>query len=499
MKVFNILLLLLLSSMVGKGQQLVSEHSMNEQAKLYLSHYTKQFTPDANYEIFKMDYKLLLEHQFTLSFDNQISSHKFKRQHKIDRKNGLISWFGQSNNSSMHSQFVINPALNTIHGLFYIGNQQYHMIPLGQGYHFVIAEKDYKNQRCGNKDPFNHIESEEQVQENISNYARAIHCAQRVLIAYTPKAKLTKPDMKGYVQMEIDQTNLAYLNGGVNNLLEVAIIYETNYSESYTEEICWNDGLAYTMTTDLCRFQDEDDGQMDEVHNLRTLYHADICILFVDDLVDNVGGQAYDVGAGADDEAFCVVDITNFNYRVAHEVGHLQGCHHDRYVLEGILTDYHYGFVNLQAATPFRTIMAYDDECEDNQVDCARQPIFSTPNFTWMGDSAGDEHNPPFDSGHNNSQQIMDTKNFVENFRTISTYLDVYTLFEFSDQEYVYATALNNIENKFFGQAFPYKVGNGAVVHWRTEQNMNLLPGFHAKSGSSFEAKISTTCEQPPY
>ena len=143
--------------------------------------------------------------------------------------------------------------------------------------------------------------------------------------------------------------------------------------------------------------------------------------------------------------------------------------------------------------------MAYDDECVDNGAPCPVGNIFSTPFENWNGVPAGDVHNPPFDSGHDNAGQIMDTKSQVSNFRTLPTNLDVFTLFEFEDQEYVYATALLNIENKMSAQPSSYKIGNGAVVYWRTEQNMKILPGFHAKEVSTFEAKISTTCEQPPY
>jgi hypothetical protein len=490
-------LILLLITQVGITQTRISYLALDEGSKKYLFERSKMFEENADYQIFKIDGQVFNEAFFDLSFDNNISFVRFKTQKRIKRDNGLVSWFGNTVNPTRFCQFVINQKLETVRGLFFIGEKQYLIYPLSNGNHVLISSAMYKQNKCG--DAITQLQSESAITENLNQYARALHCAQRVLFAFTPKAKIAEPDVKGHVQSEIDIVNMAYSFGGVNNALEVALIYETNYSESYDEEICWNDGLPYTKTTDLCRFQDNDDGHMDEVHGLRTMYHADMCVLLVDDLIDGVGGQAYDVGAGEEDEAFCVAIITNFASTVGHELGHLQGCHHDRYVLDGVLTPYHYGYVNITHSAPFRTIMAYDDEYDDNNIDCPLGTIYSTPNFNWNNVPAGDVHNPPFDSGHNNSQRIMDTKSLVQGFRTISNNLDVYTLFEFGDQEYVYATALNNIENKFALQAFPYKVGNGTVVYWRTENNMNLLPGFHAKTGSTFEAKISTTCTQPPF
>jgi len=408
---------------------------------------------------------------------------------KSSKKSGIISCFGSMDSGTRIAHFTINPKLQCMHATFYLNDIQHQLIPLGHGKHILIKSRDIVQNKCGNSaTQLDKVKDSDRVFDRMF---RAVDTdVQRVLFAYTPKAKLTTPDIIGYTVGEVMKTNLAYANSGVNVSLSIALIYETNYSESYTEEICWNDGLAYTKTTDLCRFQDNDDGHMDEVHLLRNTYHADLCLLFVDGLVSNTGGQAYDVGAGEDDEAFCVVDIDGNFLSVAHEIGHLQGCHHDRYVLPGILTDYHHGYVHIDGNSSFRTIMAYAEECTDNNVNCPRELHFSDQTIKFKGHSTGDEHNPPGDAGHDNAQQIMDTKNFVASFRNFPTNVSLLGGL-FNDQEYAFLPAFGTIQNQFFGTNTSYIVNSGGIVHFETEEKIVLRPGFQAKPGSFFNGRIS--------
>jgi len=123
--------------------------------------------------------------------------------------------------------------------------------------------------------------------------------------------------------------------------------------------------------------QSTSDGRMDEVHTLRNTYGADVVALVVND--PEACGQAAAINATAA-SAFMVADqscITGY-YSFAHEIGHLQGARHDRYV-DGTLTPYQYGHGFIPSSKNWRTIMAYGNNC----ANCTRIQWWSNPLVTY--------------------------------------------------------------------------------------------------------------------
>ena len=58
-------------------------------------------------------------------------------------------------------------------------------------------------------------------------------------------------------------------------------------------------------------------------------------------------------------------------------LGHNFGLNHDRYVAGDVpATDYNFGYVDKDKRV--RTVMAYNDECVANHIDCQRYPLFSS-------------------------------------------------------------------------------------------------------------------------
>ncbi len=74
--------------------------------------------------------------------------------------------------------------------------------------------------------------------------------------------------------------------------------------------------------------------------------------------------------------------------RLAHELGHNMGLHHDRYVEAAASSAYYnYGYVNL--AGKFRTIMSYPNKCSAYGVVCTWITYYSTPLKSYSGRAVG--------------------------------------------------------------------------------------------------------------
>jgi hypothetical protein len=131
------------------------------------------------------------------------------------------------------------------------------------------------------------------------------------------------------------------------------------------------------------RFRNKGDGYMDEVHELRAKYGADVAALVVDDpkgcgLSIRVGADATDAFTALDQQCMATM------YSLAHEIGHLIGARHDRALDdEDRPFAYGHGFVN---GNMWRTIMSYGDSCGN----CPRRPVWSSPDVKVDGVPAGD-------------------------------------------------------------------------------------------------------------
>lgn len=199
-----------------------------------------------------------------------------------------------------------------------------------------------------------------------------------VLVVYTPAARVAMggtSNMQLEVVGAIDIGNLALANGGVTHRFRLAHQTEISYVEA--------------GSSDLSRLQDPDDGFMDEVHQLRDFYDADI-VSFVG--TSNACGLGYLMGAssisvsGFHQWAFNVNHYSCIfgNMTMAHEIGHNMGLHHDRANASSAPSrTYAYGY-----RTPgSRTVMAYDCESFSNPgYECrTRRAIFSTPDRNLPG------------------------------------------------------------------------------------------------------------------
>ena len=189
------------------------------------------------------------------------------------------------------------------------------------------------------------------------------------------------------------------------------------------------------MADDLYAFQDPFDGQMDEVHGVRDAASADFAALLTE-----TGGNAA-TGCGIAflmspldvffaDAAFSVTKRScQFGLVFSHEIGHNLGLHHDRYVTQGSgAFEFSHGFTNIDsldagAGRPgFRTVLAYNNRCQDAGGTCDRIPYYSNPELLWNGQPMGAE------GTEDNARSTREAVPFASAFRRLAlTYTDVGT------------------------------------------------------------------------
>jgi hypothetical protein len=193
-----------------------------------------------------------------------------------------------------------------------------------------------------------------------------------VIVAFTKKAASNYTDVRReLIDLAIEDTNESFRNSHLGHVkLRLVHAYQTDYVEEggYFDHV-W-------------RFADADDGYMEEIHDLRMKYRADVAVLIVDDPTGC--GLATRVFADAAD-AFAVVHhaCAAVTYSLAHEIGHLIGARHDLNS-DAIMTPFPYGHGYVNDAK-WRDIMSLRESCSG----CPRLPIWSGPKVMVDGVPAG--------------------------------------------------------------------------------------------------------------
>ncbi len=213
-----------------------------------------------------------------------------------------------------------------------------------------------------------------------------------VLVAYTPQTRNAAGGdsfIQAEIQLAVDSANMVYGNSGVSSELRLVHCVFTDYIEV----------LAWSYGSHLDALIDPDDGQMDELLDLRDRTGADFLSLIIEntDMSGNplqTCGIAYVMSAeflGPEFEQAALSVVTrrcaSSFWSFAHELGHNRGCAHNR---EDSDNDgaYSYSFGHRFTGDDelgYRTVMAYDNANED----FARIPNFSNPNRNHQGQPTG--------------------------------------------------------------------------------------------------------------
>ena len=223
-----------------------------------------------------------------------------------------------------------------------------------------------------------------------------------VLVVYTTLARSAAGGtaaIEAEIDLAIANTNTAYSNSLIGTQLNLVHVQEIPYEE---------DG---GYVDHLYRLTDPADGYMDNVHDLRDLYGADmVALLVADGEYCGVAWLMQNLSPAFEQYAFSVTTWTCAagNLTFAHELGHNQGCCHDRDNCSHGVFDYSYGYQDPVAR--FRTVMAYN--CPDG---CPRIQHFSNPDVLYQGLPTGVPIDQP-DSAHN-ALSLNQTALTIANFR----------------------------------------------------------------------------------
>jgi hypothetical protein len=252
-----------------------------------------------------------------------------------------------------------------------------------------------------------------------------------LMVLYTPEALEDAGDaaaMEALIHMAISVTNLSLEDSDVNPRFSPVHIDEIDYLEADQE----NPGdEEFNVFDDRNRLRNPNDGYMDEVHELRDRYCADIVHLITDTgggwcgaayIQQNAPDPLHEEFGFAVTKDSCAVGNRTF----AHEMGHTMGAQHDWYKDDS--TDpYSYAHGHIDLDENYRTIMSYSDKCTDSGENCPRKGYWSNPDIDYSGTPTGvasgtdtscakDNLNNP-DCDADNARVLDNTACTVANFR----------------------------------------------------------------------------------
>lgn len=320
------------------------------------------------------------------------------------------SWFGSFSLTQSHAILVVKG--NNIVGTIHSGENMYRVRPLGNGLHAIIRvdnsaflpEGQPLTDKMRTRAPRQtHITPDQQLEFSRDGVFSTGSPTIDVLVAYTPTAKSHAGDIDAMIQLAIDETNQSYENSDISAHLNLAHKYETSYTDS--GDAC----------TDLGRFASTTDGYMDEVHDRRKMSGADVCVLIVKNNSNPPGcGYVYP----NENYAFAVVaqNYATGYYSFGHEIGHIQGAHHDPANATDPPFSYGHGYYYDALLVRWRTIMSYDCPVPG----CPRIQYWSNPDKTYGGLFG------PVPMGteatHNNARVLNETSPSVAGFRAVGKY-----------------------------------------------------------------------------
>ena len=282
-----------------------------------------------------------------------------------------------------------------------------------------------------------------------------------LLIVYTPAAAAWAAQNQGGINNVIAgamaQTKAVIDNQKNGDVMLLAHSQQVNYVEA---------DAGKNMDLDLDRLTGTGDGFMDEVHQLRKQYNADIVSLFT--LAHDYGGLGWLLGNATNGNyslAFNIVRVqqAGSGTTLIHEIGHNTGMRHERDQYPASLTftplyPYAWGWYWTGTnSVEYGSVMSYRG---------SRTPYFSNPDESFTGKPTGT-------ANANNAQVFRNTKHVVA----------------------FYSDKLGNLPEAPANVVVSSPTNNGATFSWDACDNATEYRFVFQSGGSwySFTTPITTT------
>ncbi len=236
-----------------------------------------------------------------------------------------------------------------------------------------------------------------------------------VIVFWTPAAQTaacaganpcTAQQIQNYIDTAITLTNNAYRNGGIAQRIRLVSKQAVTYTETGPDAF----GNALDAITN---------GTIAGTAAARNSFGADEVVLVINDSAYcGIAWLPSTISSANAGQGFAIVGggtCLTSNFSFGHELGHNMGAHHDPYVAPGPgAFAYSHGMSRIGAtsATSWRTIMAYNNECQATVGSCTRLQYFSNPLVNYAdGFAMGDG------PARNNALTLNKSANAVSNYR----------------------------------------------------------------------------------
>ena len=393
------------------------------------------------------------------------------------RSENDFTWFGKTSEGN-GVFFCVKD--NKIASKFSTNDYSYTLIPLDTNNHLLIEYNNTNVGFCGNE--FDSSSIKKPLKSIITTFSNDDECTLRVLLATTPTSRMQIAnsgfDLPTFAQVMIDEANLAYIMSQIDITMELAILIETNYSES----------MGNNHLTDVTRFRNGTNG-LNIAHTYRNIYQTDIQVLIRRN-ESGIFGRVFEVPTGSNfnqTNGFATVSVdgvTDGRYSFTHEVGHLQGGRHDNH---NASPNYARGFVSGSGTNAWRTIMARTGNSCTKANSC-RIGSFSNPNVNGPGGVASGNND------RNNARRLNESANIINSYRLVPTNLLMQN--ETIPANYVSNHLAKNTIDTDNSNIFYQSNSNGTM---RAEQEIVLKPGVFIQEGSNYRAYIiNKACENNP-
>lgn len=204
------------------------------------------------------------------------------------RNQNSFSYFGAIDDD-MSNTAIITVRNGFVAGTIFFNSKEYHIITSKDMEHYLLRVDNKST--CGNnsEDSESIFPAIDKITSPELKSTSVNSCNMRILLLYTPNAEAFFSDILNSIQHVFDVANEYLANSLVDETYELAYAGLTNYTE-YT--------IGDGRYTDINRFRIDGDGYMDEVHDLRDKYSADVCVLLSDCQSNN--GQCGGIAATID-------------------------------------------------------------------------------------------------------------------------------------------------------------------------------------------------------